>query len=149
MFFNKKKAKGMSLPFVEQPVAAAPPPSVTPSEGQAGNEVAAPFPRSSEDDGRLKTYAIYYRDRELAQTKGDPMMSVIQAYSQAEAQVEALKMQKEGCEILTIQSNEAVAYTTQAIPAALPARRLAGQISNKPGGAGSVFRSKHNLLRGF
>lgn len=147
MIFGRKKPKVSALPFTIQPAGAAMPGGE--DAGEAHREAGGPFAASGDNDGRLKNYAIYYRDRELAQTKGDPLITIIQAYTQAEAQMEALKMQKEGCEILTIQSNEAVAHPTQETPAALPARRVGGPVMNKIGGAGSVFKAKHNLMRGF
>ena len=149
MFFKKNKTKTVLLPIAQPEDNSKSLSSQVSIPGMAYNESANQFARASDKEGRIQNYAIYYRDRDLAQSKGDPMITMIQAYSLAQAQLEALKMQKDGCEILTIQSNEAVEYPTQATPVALPAQRMAGQGNNKSGGAGSVFRAKHNLLRGF
>jgi hypothetical protein len=149
MFFNKKKLKKSMLPFAMKEEASEASDSQPSPRERSYNDAAEQFVPSDASTGGLKNYAIYYRDRDLALTKGDPMITIIQAYSHAEAQLEALKMQKDGCEILTIQSNEMVEHPTQDAVVALPARRVAGQGHAKSSGAGTVFRAKHNLMRGF
>ncbi len=108
MLFGKKEKKKHFLPFEaekEEEVEKK-------ASGQAYDPRAERYAQPQEEDGELKNYAIYYRDRELANLKGDPMLTIVQAYSQNEAELEAGRMQKEGCEILAVRSRQSVEFPT-------------------------------------
>lgn len=102
--WSDKKKKHM-LPFASE--APLPPPTATPPPYNPLAEKYAP----SDDEG-LKNYAIVYLDREVAQSRGDPIITVIQAHSQAEAELQASEMNRNGFEVLAVQSNETVVYPT-------------------------------------
>lgn len=144
MLYGKKKDHKQHLPFLPQEDEPKPPPSPYPY-----NPLAEQCVPAGADDRALKSYAIYYRDRELASMKGDPMIAVIQAYSQAEAELEASRMQRQGCEILTIQSNEIVDFPTQRESEfAFPRQRDEGRSDDQTSYGADLLRRKNRQRLG-
>lgn len=100
-FWRKKKKNKFNLPYVE-PEEKQPRMSLY---HQEFNIYAEKFAHSKEEDGKLKNYIVYYRDRDYADVQGDPLITVIQAYSQAEAELAASHFDKNIGGIIAVDAN--------------------------------------------
>jgi len=105
--WSDKKKKHL-LPFLDPEKA----PEERPPE-RPYNPLAEKYAQAEGGDDRLKNYAILYLDRDVARSKGDPLITVVQAYSQAEAELRASELSRDGCEVLAVQSNEIVHFPAQ------------------------------------
>lgn len=99
LFWRKKKSK-FNLP---EPSPVDPPRPT--STQQRRNLYAEQYAKPREEGAELKSYEIYYKDRDFANVVGDPMLSVVKAYSAAEAELQASYRDSGDTEILAVNSS--------------------------------------------
>lgn len=137
MFFGKKKKKYI-LPFEEKKEGEKKSYRSTPQSPY--NPLSEEIAQSAEEDNCLKNYAICYRDRNMAESKGDPMIKVVQAYSENEAVLEASRFIGGGFEILAIRFNGKVEYPNGESNYVYPTARPDSQSSEDDVSIGEIVR---------
>lgn len=99
LFWRKKKSK-FNLP--EPCPEDQPRPTST---RQRMNLYAEQYAEPREEGTQLQSYEIYYKDRDFASVVGDPMISVVRAYSAAEAELQVSFRDNGETEILAVNSS--------------------------------------------
>lgn len=143
MWSDKKKKH--VLPFVsEEPVPEQS------ASSMPYNPLAEKYSHTDQEGGDgLKNYAIMYLDRTVAESKGDPLITVVQAYSQAEAELQASELSRDGMEVLAVQSNEIVHFPARESQFAFPSAPASNPADSADGEGGEILRRRRRLRHGY
>lgn len=139
MFFWKKKKKHV-LPFAGRKEAEQK--SYPTAPRPAYNPLAEKFANASEEEDCLKNFVILYRDRTMAESVGDPMIKVIQAYSESEAALEASRVINGKYEVMAIRFNGEVEYPNRESNFAFPTAQRNGPRKEENLSIGEIMRLK-------